>query len=131
MIKQAYAIGLLSFATLGFASLPAQAEQVSTQITNQSAAAVGNGNYINQTSYQTNIQQRIKIQRGATYAPVYTSAPSTQDNYQEVQQSAGAVGNDNYIEQRSNQVNVQRRMNKIEKVDKHNNGNHRGQRRYR
>jgi hypothetical protein len=105
MIKRAYAIGLLSFATLGFASLPAQAEQVSTQVTNQSAAAVGNGNYINQTSYQTNIQQRIRIQKGAIYSPIYTTTP--QASYQEVQQNAGAVGNDNYIEQHSNQVNVQ------------------------
>lgn len=126
MIKKAYAIGLLSFATLGFASLPAQADQTSTQVTNQSAAAVGNGNYINQSSYQTNIQQRIQIKKGGTYAPVYTSTPSTQDNYQEVQQNAGAVGNDNYIEQRSNQVNVQQRSNKHEK---YNNGHRRGHRR--
>jgi hypothetical protein len=126
MIKKAYAIGLLSFATLGFVSLPAQADQTSTQVTNQSAAAVGDGNYIKQTSYQTNIQQRIQIKKGGTYAPVYTSAPSAQDNYQEVQQNAGAVGNDNYIEQRSNQVNVQQRSNKHEK---YNNGHHRGHRR--
>jgi hypothetical protein len=100
MRKNFYALGLILTATLSFAGISARAEQVNTQITNQSAAAVGNGNYIQQQSEQLSIQQMKNRGGGGSGA---------QDNMQQVDQAAAAVGDRNLVEQRSSQINVQQR----------------------
>jgi hypothetical protein len=101
MRKNLCAFGLILTATLGFASVPAHAdEQVNTQITNQSAGAVGNNNTIYQQSDQISIQELKKRGSGGS---------GTQDNLQQTDQGAAAIGTGNYIEQQSNQVNVQQR----------------------
>jgi hypothetical protein len=104
MRKNIYAFGLILTATLGFASLPAHAdEQVNTQITNQSAGAVGEGNTIHQQSEQVSIQDLKKRGGGDS---------GRQDNLQRTDQGAAAVGRDNYIDQRSSVINVQQRQQK-------------------
>jgi hypothetical protein len=101
MRKNLFTFGLILTATLSFASVPAHAdEQVNTQVTNQSAGAVGDNNTIYQQSNQTSIQQLKKRGRGNA---------ATQDNLQQTDQGAAAVGSGNYIEQQSNQLNVQQR----------------------
>jgi hypothetical protein len=102
MRKNLCAFGLILTATLGFASVPARADdQVNTQVTNQSAGAVGDNNTIYQQSDQISIQQLKKRGRGDS---------GLQDNLQQTDQGAAAVGSQNYIEQHSNQTNVQQRQ---------------------
>lgn len=104
MRKNIYAFGLILTATLGFASLPAHAdEQVNTQITNQSAGAVGDNNTIYQESNQLSIQQLKKRGGGDSVR---------QDNLQRTDQGAAAVGRGNYIDQRSSVTNVQQHQQK-------------------
>jgi hypothetical protein len=104
MRKNIYAFGLILTVTLGFASLPAHAdEQVNTQITNQSAGAVGDGNTIYQQSEQVSIQDLKKRGGGDS---------GRQDNLQRTDQGAAAVGSGNYIDQRSSVINVQQRQQK-------------------
>jgi hypothetical protein len=109
MRKNIFALGLILTATLGFASrVPANADEiVNTQVTNQSAAAVGNGNEIYQQSDQLSVQQ-LKNKGGGS--------SSALDNLQKVDQSAGAVGNRNLIDQRSNQINVQQQSNRRQRT---------------
>ena len=102
MRKNLCAFGLILTATLGFASVPARAdEQVNTQVTNQSAGAVGENNAIQQQSDQISVQELKRRGSGDS---------GSQDNLQRTDQGAAAVGRDNYIEQNSNQVNVQQRQ---------------------
>jgi hypothetical protein len=100
MRKNFCALGLILTATLSVAGLSARAEQVNTQVTNQSAGAVGNGNVIYQQSDQLSIQQMKNRGGGGS---------GSQDNLQKVDQAAAAVGERNLIEQRSSQINVQQR----------------------
>jgi hypothetical protein len=101
MRKTFCALGLLLTATLSFAGVSARADDtVSTQITNQSAGAVGNGNQIYQESNQLSVQQ-VRDRGG--------SSSGTLDNLQRADQAAGAVGNGNVLEQHNSQVNVQQR----------------------
>ena len=101
MRKNLCAFGLILTATLGLASVPAYAdEQVNTQVTNQSAGAVGDNNTIYQQSNQISVQQLKNRGR---------SNSGSQDNLQQTDQGAAAVGSGNYIEQLSNQTNVQQR----------------------
>jgi hypothetical protein len=111
MRKNIFAFGLILTATLGFASnVPANADElVNTQVTNQSAGAVGNGNYIYQQSDQLSVQQ-LKNRGGNS------SSPSALDNLQKVDQAAGAVGNGNFIDQRSNQINVQQQSHRRQRT---------------
>jgi len=98
------AFGLILTATLGISSVPAHAdEQVNTQITNQSAGAVGDNNTIYQQSDQLSIQQMKKRGGGDSVR---------QDNLQRTDQGAAAVGSGNYIDQRSSVVNVQQHQQK-------------------
>jgi hypothetical protein len=100
MRKNLYFLGLALTAAIGFTAIPARAdEQVNTQVTNQSAGAVGNGNAIFQQSDQINVQQQKR--NGSS------SGGTLQDSLQQTDQSAAAVGNDNYVEQRSSQMNIQ------------------------
>ena len=102
MQKNLCLVSLLLTASLGLASAPARADQqVNTQITNQSAGAVGDSNLIYQQSDQLSIQQHKRMGRA--------SSDGLQDNFQQVDQSAAAVGNRNYVEQRANQMNIQQR----------------------
>lgn len=99
MRKNFCALGLLLTATFSFAGVSARADDsVNTQITNQSAAAVGNGNYLYQQSDQLSIQQ-LKSREGGS--------AGSQDNLQRVDQAAAAVGDRNLVEQRNSQINVQ------------------------
>jgi hypothetical protein len=98
------AFGLILTATLGISSVPAHAdEQVNTQITNQSAGAVGENNTIYQESNQLSIQQLKKRGGGDSVR---------QDNLQRTDQGAAAVGRGNYIDQRSSVTNVQQHQQK-------------------
>ena len=102
MLKKTYLLSLCSVAVLGLVSPPVQAdEQVNTQVTNQSAAAVGDYNQIGQWSTQTSVQQQQR--RGRAH-----QRPNRQDSLQEGRQTAGAVGYDNRILQEGEQVNVQK-----------------------
>jgi hypothetical protein len=101
MRKNIYFLSLVLTTAIGFTAISARAEdqQVNTQVTNQSAGAVGNGNSIYQQSDQINVQQlKSNLRSGSGIS---------QDSMQQTDQSAAAVGNDNYVEQRSSQLNVQ------------------------
>lgn len=101
MRKNLYFLGLALTATIGFTAISARAdEQVNTQVTNQSAGAVGNGNSIFQQSDQVSVQQQKRAGSGS-------SGGTLQDSLQQTDQSAAAVGNDNYVEQRASQMNIQ------------------------
>ncbi len=101
MLKKTCLLGLGSVAALGLVSLPVRAEQVNTQVTNQSAAAVGNYNQIGQLSTEISVQQQQRS---------LFQMPDRQDSLQSVQQNAGAVGIENRIRQESQQVNVQKNL---------------------
>jgi hypothetical protein len=100
MRKNLCFLSLVLTTAIGFTAISARAdEQVNTQVTNQSAGAVGNGNSIFQQSDQISVQQQHRTGR--------SSGGTLQDSLQQTDQAAGAVGNDNYIEQRSSQMNIQ------------------------
>jgi hypothetical protein len=100
MRKNLCFLSLVLTTAIGFTAISARAdEQVNTQVTNQSAGAVGNGNTIFQDSQQISVQQQKRTGR--------SSDGTLQDSLQQTDQAAGAVGNDNYIEQRSSQMNIQ------------------------
>ena len=58
MLKKMYVVALWSFSTLGLVSFPAQAQQASTEVTNQNATITGNNNVINQVINQVTVQQQ-------------------------------------------------------------------------
>ncbi len=100
MRKNLCFLSLVLTTAIGFTAISARAdEQVNTQVTNQSAGAVGDGNSIFQQSDQISVQQQKRTGR--------SSDGTLQDNLQQTDQAAGAVGNDNYIEQTSRQMNIQ------------------------
>jgi hypothetical protein len=100
MRKNLYFLGIVLTTAIGFTAISARAdEQVNTQVTNQSAGAVGNGNSIFQRSDQISVQQQKRTGR--------SSDGTLQDSLQQTDQAAGAVGNDNYVEQNSSQLNIQ------------------------
>jgi hypothetical protein len=100
MRKNLCFLSLVLTTAIGFTAISARAdEQVNTQVTNQSAGAVGNGNSIFQDSQQISVQQQKRTGR--------SSDGTLQDNLQQTDQAAGTVGNDNYIEQTSRQMNIQ------------------------
>jgi hypothetical protein len=102
MRKNLCVLGLVLTTAIGFTTVTARAdEQVNTQITNQSAGAVGNGNSIYQQSDQINVQQQKRNGRGDS------GGGTLQDSLQQTDQAAGTVGDDNYIEQNSSQMNIQ------------------------
>jgi hypothetical protein len=100
MRKNLCFLSLVLTTAIGFTAISARAdEQVNTQVTNQSAGAVGNGNSIFQDSQQISVQQQKRTGR--------SSDGTLQDNLQQTDQAAGTVGDDNYIEQTSRQMNIQ------------------------
>jgi hypothetical protein len=100
MRKNLYFVGLVLTTAIGFTAISARAdEQVNTQVTNQSAGVVGDGNSIFQQSDQISVQQQKRTGR--------SSDGTLQDSLQQTDQAAGTVGNDNYIEQTSSQMNIQ------------------------
>ncbi len=129
MLNKAFAIGLLSAATLGFASLPVRAQSTdptapaaqtaitNTQTSSQSAAIVGGSrNSINQRTNQVGI------------ANVYNKAaqpPSVSvDTLQGSEQNAAIVGGyRNSVRQTTNQVHMFEQRNST----RHNRGNYYGQ----
>jgi hypothetical protein len=96
MFKKAYAIGLLSFASLGFASLPAQAQNVvntSGQTANQAVVINGDRNKV-----------KLRIIQVNTTNGQY---PNT-DNLSTQRANQGVVidGNGNRVDMRIRQVNA-------------------------
>ncbi|NJL42548.1 MAG: hypothetical protein HC935_02420 [Pseudanabaena sp. SU_2_4] len=119
MFKRAYSISLLAFATLGFASLPVQAQTVvntSKQTVNQAAVVTGDRNNVRLRSTQVNITN-IHNRTGNT-------STDTVDNLskQRVNQAAVIDGNRNRVQMSADQMNVYNQRSK-----KSNNGNHYGQ----
>jgi hypothetical protein len=123
MFKRVYAIGLVAFATLGFASLPVQAESddsgsptvvnTSKQTVNQATVINGSRNNVQLRSNQVNVTN-IHNRTGNT-------STDTVDNLskQRVNQAAVIDGNRNRVEMNSDQMNVYNQRSK-----KSNNGNH-------
>jgi hypothetical protein len=70
MLKQVSLLSCLSLAILSMASVPARAENTSTQVTNQTAAIVGDNNTIIQVSTQTTSQQQLRGLIRSTNPPV-------------------------------------------------------------
>jgi len=105
MLKSIYLLGLASAVALGFTSLPAHADQLSEQVNDQSAAAVGADNHIYQDSTQVTVQEQIRKQTRKS-----GDFGSQQDAYQLNRQSAGAVGDWNRIDQKNTQVQTQREV---------------------
>jgi hypothetical protein len=127
MIKRAYAIGLLTFATLGFASLPVQAQSedsvtpptvvnTSKQTANQAVVIDGNKNHVNVRSNQMNVTS-INSRTGGN------ASPDTVDNLssQRVNQAAVITGDRNRVRMNADQMNVYSQRSK-----KSNPGNHYG-----
>ncbi|MEO1005677.1 MAG: hypothetical protein AAFW67_07460 [Cyanobacteria bacterium J06638_38] len=80
----------------------AQNAQTSIQGNTNSAAAVGNANYIDQDATQHNLQQQLDL--GAYGVP---SAPDAQTSVQQNANEAAAVGNYNFIDQDATQTSIQ------------------------
>jgi hypothetical protein len=100
MRKNLCFLSLVLTTAIGFTAISARAdEQVNTQVTNQSAGAVGNGNRIFQDSEQISVQQQKRTGR--------SSDGTLQDNLQQTDQAAGTIGDNNDIEQTSRQMNIQ------------------------
>ena len=128
MIKRAYAIGLLTFATLGFASLPVQAQSsedsvtpptvvnTSKQTANQGTVIYGDRNSATLRSNQVNVTN-IHNRTGS-------ASTDTVDNLSKQRVNQGAVieGNGNRVRTSADQMNVYNQRSK-----KSNNGNHYGQ----
>ena len=96
MFKKAYAIGLLSFASLGFASLPTQAQNVvntSGQTANQAVVINGDQNKV-----------KLRIIQVNTTNGQYSNA----DNLSTQRANQGVVidGNNNRVDMRVRQVNA-------------------------
>ncbi|CAN1210229.1 hypothetical protein TUMEXPCC7403_08550 [Tumidithrix helvetica PCC 7403] len=105
-MKKTYFLSLLTIATsLGFVSLPAYADKTVTQIINQEINVVGNGNTINQSAVQTNVQTQSNNRKDK---PGNRGNRGNTDTYQELNQSANVQGNHNKIRMNAQQVNVSR-----------------------
>ncbi|MEM8718425.1 MAG: hypothetical protein AAGE84_03820 [Cyanobacteria bacterium P01_G01_bin.39] len=88
---------------IAFAPLTAFAQDSSTSIQNNtnSAAAVGNANFIQQEGIQTNIQDQLEL-GGYGY-----TTPEAQTSAQINVNEAAAVGDYNVIDQDATQTNIQ------------------------
>ncbi|BAZ44280.1 hypothetical protein NIES4102_12880 [Chondrocystis sp. NIES-4102] len=80
----------------------AQQAQTNVQTNNNSAAAVGTGNFIRQNTNQTSIQNQLDL--GAYGVP---ATPNVQTSVQGNANSAAAIGHNNYLNQNANQQSVQ------------------------
>jgi hypothetical protein len=96
-------LGILT-AIIAFSPLTAFAQdaQTSIQSNTNSAAAVGTGNYIDQSAYQNNVQNQLDL--GAYGVP---STPDAQTSVQGNANSAAAIGTGNYIDQDAYQNSTQ------------------------
>ncbi len=97
MLKKTCRFSLLSL-TVGLVSLPAQAAQIGTQVTTQTAVLTGDNNQIFQFSNQVNAPQLSWSLEGFSQAG--------QTDKQVTTQTAVLTGNNNQIFQFSNQVNA-------------------------
>lgn len=128
MLKKVYALGLLSFATLGFASLPIQAQNAvntSGQTANQAVVINGDRNRV-----------KLRIIQVNTTSGQY---PTDSFSKQKVNQTTVINGDGNRVDMRVRQVNAYRghNSNKFNRSnhsdrdqqrnrDRYNNGNHNG-----
>lgn len=99
MLKKTFALGLLSFAALGFVSVPAQADTAVVQTSTQDTYIEGAYNGSGQMSDQINIHRSKGKKRGSTGV------------VQDVYQRTTVLGNDNRAIQSGRQVNVIERRN--------------------
>jgi hypothetical protein len=118
MFKRAYAIGLLTFASFGFASLPALAQtddsgsspnvvNTSKQTVNQAAVITGDRNRVKLNSNQVNITNIHNRTTGRT-------STDTVDNLskQRINQAAVIEGNRNRVNMNADQMNVYNQRSK-------------------
>ncbi len=101
MPKLSGLVGLLTLATLGIASLPAQAggyrvtgDSAVVQTSEQRAVVIGNGNFVDQNSTQTNIDRR-------------GGGVGNQGVVQDQLQNADVYGHHNQIRQSNRQTTVE------------------------
>ncbi|MGL4881384.1 MAG: hypothetical protein ACRC8K_09990 [Waterburya sp.] len=80
----------------------AQDAQTSIQSNTNSAAAVGTGNFINQSTHQNSVQNQLDL--GAYGVP---STPDAQTSVQVNANEAAAIGTGNYIDQNAVQNSTQ------------------------
>ena len=95
--KKTYTFSLLSL-TIGLVSLPAQAAQIGTQVTTQTAVITGDDNQIFQSSNQVNASQLSSWLKEISQVGQIGTQITTQ--------TATITGNNNQIFQLSNQVNA-------------------------
>jgi hypothetical protein len=102
--KMKKSIGILATVALAFSPVAAFAQQaqISGQNANNSGAAVGYGNYVDQEIDQTNYQTQFEV-------PGYyhQTAPQVQISGQEGSNTGAAVGNYNHVDQDVNQYSDQ------------------------
>jgi hypothetical protein len=120
MFKKAYAIGLLSFASLGFASLPAQAQNVvntSGQTANQAVVINGDRNKV-----------KLRIIQVNTTNGQYSNT----DNLSTQRANQGVVidGNGNRVDMRVRQVNAYNQSNRQFEHKKYGDDDNRNSRNY-
>jgi hypothetical protein len=96
-------LGILT-AIIAFAPLTAFAQDTQTNIQSNtnSAAAVGSGNFINQSTTQNSVQNQLDL--GAYGVP---STPEAQTSVQVNANEAAAIGNGNIIDQNAIQNSTQ------------------------
>ncbi|MGL5939452.1 MAG: hypothetical protein ACRC2S_03550 [Waterburya sp.] len=89
---------------IAFAPLTAFAQDAQTSIQNNtnSAAAVGTGNFINQSTHQNSVQNQLDL--GAYGVP---ATPDAQTSVQVNANEAAAIGHNNIIDQNATQNSVQ------------------------
>lgn len=96
--------GILATVALAFSPVAAFAQQaqISGQSANNSGAAVGYGNYVDQTINQDNYQTQLEV------PGYYNQAdPQLQINAQDASNAGAAVGNYNYVDQDIDQYSDQ------------------------
>jgi hypothetical protein len=99
-----FTFGILATVALAFSPIAAFAQQaqISGQSADNSAAAVGYGNYVDQTIDQDNYQNQLDV---PGYYP--QTEPQLQINGQDASNSGAAVGNYNYVDQDVDQYSDQ------------------------
>lgn len=64
MLKKIYVLSFCLVSAVELMAVPVRAQETSTQVTNQTAAIIGNNNTIIQVSTQQSVQQQRKLFKG-------------------------------------------------------------------
>ncbi|MBE9168773.1 hypothetical protein IQ238_15070 [Pleurocapsales cyanobacterium LEGE 06147] len=97
-------LSILATVALAFSPVAVFAQEVQTNIqgASNSAAAVGQGNFVNQNIDQASFQDQLQVD-----GYYYGADPQAQISVQDASNSGAAVGTDNFVNQDIDQLNGQ------------------------